>query len=165
MTILAWRGSQAAGPVSRLSGGALLLLYAFIGALAAGPAAWAEEPGLTVSDPWLRLVLPSRPAAGYLTLANGTDKPLVLVGAASPGCGSIMLHRSVQENGQERMEMVESVAIPAHGEVQFAPGGYHLMCMTPAQDMTPGRSVPVTLRFADGGTVIASFPVRGATGK
>jgi periplasmic copper chaperone A len=167
MTILAWLGSQAAGPGFRPSGGALLLavLCALVGGLAAGTTAWAAEPGLTVSDPWLRLVLPSRPAAGYLTLANATDKALVLVGAASPACGSIMLHRSVQENGQERMEMVMSVTVPARGSVTFAPGGYHLMCMTPAQEMTPGRSVPVTLRFADGGTVVTSFAVRGATGK
>jgi copper(I)-binding protein len=31
--------------------------------------------------------------------------------------------------------------------------------------MTPGHSVPVTLRFADGGSLTASFPVRNATGK
>ncbi len=165
MTILAWRGSQAAGPDFRPSGGALLLLCALVGALVAGPAAWAAEPGLTVSDPWLRLVLPSRPAAGYLTLSNASDEARVLVGAEASACGMVMLHRSVQENGQERMEMVKSVAVPAHGEVQFAPGGYHLMCMTPGKEVTPGQSVPVTLRFADGGTVTASFPVRGATGK
>ena len=164
MTRLSWPGSRAAGPVSEPGGGALLLC-ALLGALAALGPARAAEPGLTVSDAWLRLVLPSRPAAGYLTLANGTDQPLVLVGAASPACGMVMLHRSVHENGQERMDMVTSVAIPAHADVTFAPGGYHLMCMTPSKEVTPGQSVPVTLRFADGGTVTASFAVRGATGK
>ncbi len=165
MTILAWRGSQAAGLVSRRPGTGLLFLGALIGALAAGPAPEAAEPGLTVSDAWLRLVLPSRPAAGYFTLSNETDRPLALVGAESPACGSLMLHRSVQENGQERMEMVMKVAIPAHAGVSFAPGGYHLMCMMPAKEMTPGGSVPVTLRFEDGGSVTATFEVRGAAGK
>ena len=75
-----------------------------------------------------------------------------------------MLHRSVNDNGQERMEMVDSVPVPAHGEVKFEPGGYHLMCMSPTAEAARGRSVPVTLRFKDGGSLTASFPVRGATG-
>ena len=75
-----------------------------------------------------------------------------------------MLHRSVSDNGQERMEMVANVSVPAHGEVKFAPGGYHLMCMSPTAAVAPGHSVSVTLRFKDGGSLAASFPVRGATG-
>jgi periplasmic copper chaperone A len=75
-----------------------------------------------------------------------------------------MLHRSVNDNGQERMEMVDSVPVPAHGEVRFEPGGYHLMCMSPTAEAARGRSVPVTLRFQDGGSLVASFPVHGATG-
>jgi hypothetical protein len=109
--------------------------------------------------------MPSLPAAGYFTLSNPTGAAHTLTGAASPACGMLMLHRSVDESGRERMEMVQSVSIPAHGKVTFAPGGYHLMCMSPSKAMTPGHSVPVTLRFADGGSLTASFPVRNATGK
>ena len=88
-----------------------------------------------------------------------------VIGAASPACGMLMLHRSVEQGGQERMVSVTSVPVPAQGKVSFAPGGYHLMCMSPAAAMRPGRSVPVTLRFAGGGSLTASFPVRNATGK
>ena len=77
----------------------------------------------------------------------------------------LMLHRSVDQGGQERMVEVASVPVPAHGKVSFAPGGYHLMCMSPAAAMRPGQSVPVTLRFAGGESLTASFPVRNATGK
>jgi copper(I)-binding protein len=133
--------------------------------LAAGTAAHAADSGVKVSAPWMRLVVPSRPAAGYFTLSNDTAKAQVLIGAASPACGMLMLHQSVQQNGMDRMSMVKSVRIPAHGDVKFAPGGYHLMCMSPSKDMTPGHSVPVTLRFADGSSITTSFPVRGATGK
>ena len=38
------------------------------------------------------------------------------------------------------------------------------MCMSPTAAAAPGGSVPVTLRFEDGGSLVASFPVRGATG-
>ena len=120
---------------------------------------------MALSAPWFRLVMPSLPAAGYFTLSNSTGAAHTLVGAASPGCGMLMLHRSISENGQERMAMVQSVAVPPHGKVSFTPGGYHLMCMSPSAEMRPGRSVPVTLHFADGGDIDRDFPVRNATGK
>lgn len=63
------------------------------------------------------------------------------------------------------MVMVASVAAPAHGKVAFAPGGYHLMCVSPTPLIKRGQSVPVTLRLQNGETVGARFPVRGAAGE
>lgn len=140
--------------------GAGALVAALAGPAWAGPA-WAG--GVTVQDGWMRMLIPSRPAAGYFVLHNDTDGPVQLVGAASPACAHLMLHRSVNESGQERMMMVEHVDVPAHGAVTFAPGGYHLMCMQPS--MQPGERVNVTLRLAGGATVAASFAVKGATGE
>jgi copper(I)-binding protein len=113
----------------------------------------------------MRFILPSRPAAGYFTLRNDTDTAFTLTGAASPDCGTLMLHRTMQQSGQDRMVMAKAVPVPPHGKVVFAPGGYHLMCMSPAAALRPGRTVPVTLSFADGSTVTARFAVRGATGR
>lgn len=76
-----------------------------------------------------------------------------------------MLHRSLTSNGVDRMTMMQDIDVPAHGKVVFSPGGYHLMCVSPSAAMIPGHSVPVTLHFKDGGAVMASFPVRGVTGK
>ena len=122
---------------------------------------WWRLPRVRISGQWIRIVIAARPAAGYFTLNNDTDKVVTLVGAASPGCGKVMLHHSVQENGQDMMVMVKSLPVPAHGAIKFAPSGYHLMCMSPATTMKPGTSVPVTLSFADGSTVMADSPVRG----
>lgn len=133
--------------------------------LAAGTAAQAADSGLVLSRAWFRMVMPSLPAAGYFTLSNPTGTAQVLVGAASPACGMLMLHQSVNQGGQERMAMVKSVAIPVHGKIAFAPGGYHLMCMSPTAAMKRGNTVPVTLHFEDGTTLTANFPVRNATGK
>jgi periplasmic copper chaperone A len=157
-----WRRARpGVRPVRRT----ILALCTGCGMLAASAAALAAAGGVTISGPWFRLVMPSLPAAGYFTLSNPGGSARTLVGAASPGCGMLMLHRSVSENGEERMIMVSSVAVPPHGKVSFAPGGYHLMCMSPTAQMRPGRAVPVTLRFADGATLTATFPVRNATGK
>jgi periplasmic copper chaperone A len=156
----AMRFDRTTRPVRRV----LSVLCAVCAVLASG-AAGAGAAGLALSNPWFRLVLPSLPAAGYFTLSNPTGSARTLVGAASPGCGMLMLHRSLSEHGEERMVMVERVAVPAYGKVSFAPDGYHLMCMSPTAQMRPGRSVPVTLRFADGASLTATFPVRNATGK
>ena len=134
-------------------------------AIAFGAAAQPSASGLSVSDQWFRLIMPSLPAAGYFILTNATTSPEKLVGAASPACGTLMLHESVSRNGEESMVPVPSVSVPARGRVRFAPGGYHLMCMSPRPVMAPGKSVPVTLQLANGETLSASFPVRGATGK
>jgi copper(I)-binding protein len=131
---------------------------------AAALPATASEAGMTLSDAWVRSVIPSRPAAGYFTLGNGTGQDRKIVSASSPDCGMLMLHRS-EHNGGEHMVMVDSVDVPAHGSVSFAPGGYHLMCVRPSGRVKPGNTVEMTLTFDDGGTLTADFKVRDAKGE
>jgi periplasmic copper chaperone A len=151
---------RPAGRVVRVRRLAAVAMVVGVAALAAEPAA-ADEAGLALSGPYMRLIIPARPAAGYFTLENTGDAARALVGAESPGCGSIMLHKSESKNGVETMMPVASVPVPAHQSISFAPGGYHLMCMAPTASLKPGGSVPVTLKFEDGGTLTGDFPVRG----
>jgi copper(I)-binding protein len=140
---------------------ACLILIAL---LVSGPAP-AEDQKLTVSDAWIRFIMPSLPAAAYFRLSNATGTPRALVGADSPACGMLMMHESLVENGIERMRMLTKVQVPAHGSVDFTPGRYHLMCMNPSKAMIVGHQVTVTLHFADGEKIATSFMVRGAAGK
>ncbi len=109
-----------------------------------------------------------------------------LVGASSPACGSLTLHQTLREHamsamsgldpdngrggsaaampGMTTMQPVAGVPVPGHGAAQFAPGGYHLMCEHPTPALQAGRSITVTLRFADGRSLRAAFPVRSARG-
>lgn len=120
---------------------------------------------LTVSKAWIRGMPLSIPSGGYFTLSNGTDKNMVLTGAASPACGMLMMHQSVNVGGREEMRAVSSLDVPAGGSVAFAPGGYHLMCMKAKPAIKPGATVPVTLMFKDGTKLTSNFPVRNALGK
>ncbi|MGH8296095.1 MAG: copper chaperone PCu(A)C [Steroidobacteraceae bacterium] len=129
-----------------------------------GSSALGAEQDLTVSKAWIRFIMPSAPAAAYFRLSNPSAKQRVLVGADSPACGRLTLHESLIENGMDRMVMLESVRVPAHGHVDFTPGHYHLMCMAPSKEMILGRRVPITLRFAGGEKITAPFTVRGASG-
>jgi hypothetical protein len=123
----------------------------------------AAEKGVTVEKPWMRFIIKARPAGGYFTLHNNTDKAVELVGAASSACGMVMLHQTKSVGGVEKMLPVKSVTVKPHGTLKFQPGSYHVMCMKPK--MTLGQSVPMTLKFAGGDTLTAQFPVKGPGGK
>lgn len=162
MTLLPLPRSHGAGRGARRAPLAVALsAAALVGTLVAAPPARAAA-ALALSHPWIRFILPSRPAAGYFTLTNKTDKPRLLTGASSPACGMLMLHESMKQNGRDLMRMVKSVGVPAHGALVFAPGHYHLMCMSPTADVKIGHAVPITLHFADGTSLTEGFAVRGA---
>ena len=144
------------------SSGATLKYPAPLLTLATAPVA---ASGLSLQDGWFRALPGTLPAGGYFTVHNAGTKTAVLTGAESPACGMLMLHKSDNKGGMAGMDMVSSVAVPAGGGVNFAPGGYHLMCMDAKPVLKPGATVPVTLTFQDGGRLTENFAVRNASGK
>jgi copper(I)-binding protein len=129
---------------------------------AASPAAAAQ---LAVTNAWFRSLPSGLPDGGYFTLHNASTGAVKLTGAESPACGMLMLHKSEEKGGMSMMEDVTSIAVPSNGTLAFAPGSYHLMCMSPSASMKPGNHVPVTLDFAGGEKVSVDFVVKSATGK
>jgi len=131
----------------------------FISALLLPLMATAASPVVTVEKPWMRYLLPNLPAAGYMVLQNSGNSAVVLTGAASPACATLMLHQSQDDSGMSMMMDVQNVTLPAQGSVSFAPGGFHLMCMQPR--MKIGDKIPVTLNFQDGSSLKIVVPVYG----
>jgi copper(I)-binding protein len=134
------------------------LAAAFLTATGSG----ALAADIKIEKPWMRLIIKARPAGGFFTLHNGTGKAVTLTAASSSACGTIMVHETKEVDGISKMMHVEGVKVPAGGTVTFKPGGYHLMCMKPRMEV--GKRVPVTLKFADGTTITAQFPVTGPAG-
>ena len=61
------------------------------------------------------------------------------------------------------MQEVESVPVPAGGTVSFEPGGYHVMLIElVARRSRSGQTVPVTLTFAEAGTIEVTATVRAS---
>ena len=127
--------------------------------------AQADASGASVSNGWFRKLPSGLPAAGYFELHNGGDKTISLTGASSPGCGMLMLHKSENMGGMMHMDDVSGVDVAPGATIKFAPGGYHLMCMSPKPSLTPGSTVPVTFVFTDGTKPQFPFAVRHANGK
>ena len=132
-------------------------------ALAACGAASAAK--VTVSDAWIRALPAHLPAAGYFTAHNNGQHDVDITGAQALACGSLMLHLSSDDKGMGSMMQVAKVTVPAGGNVKFAPGSYHLMCMDPKPEIKPGRTVPVALHFSDGTSLVVHFAVRDARGR
>lgn len=132
---------------------ALLVLLAF--------AASGEGPAVNASKVWIRQSPPGVSVlAGYFTLQDLTDKALELDSVTSPDFGSVEMHRSLVKDGQEQMEPVPRITLPAHGSLEFKPGSYHLMLMQPKKNLFAGDIVTLTLAFSDGSQLTLLAPVR-----
>lgn len=88
--------------------------------------------------------------AAYLTVANPGDKDRKITHIASDQFESAEMHRSIIENGVARMEKLDTLTVPAHAQVEFAPGGLHIMLIGPKQPVLPGEFVILRLEEADG---------------
>ncbi len=121
----------------------------------------AEGPSTRVSHVWIRAAPPGLDVlGGYFTLENLTGKTLSLTSVSSPDFGAVMMHQTVQKGGQDDMQEVTKIDIPAHGSVEFKPGGYHLMLMQPKKNMGAGDSVTLMMTFSDGSELAILAPVR-----
>jgi hypothetical protein len=58
------------------------------------------------------------------------------------------------------MSPVDSVDIPAGGELAFKPGSYHVMLMGLKQELKTGDKVTLTLNFEKAGPVTVECEVR-----
>jgi copper(I)-binding protein len=122
----------------------------------AGPVAAAE--------PWSRPAVAGTTGAGFLTLSNHGTAAETLVAIASPVAAKVEVHRSSMAGGVSRMDRVQALAIPAGGEVVFAPGGYHLMLVGLKGPLKAGQRFPATLTFASGRKLALAFTVSDGMG-
>lgn len=139
------------------------LLLALLGFASVGVAA-ADQPASTlrVEHAWIRLLPAGLPAGGYFVIYNDGDTVRRLAGVTSDAFAQSMLHESVRSSGVERMRDVAGVDIPPHGEIAFAPGGYHLMLMQAKSPLQVNEQVIVDMEFVDGTQLPVTFNVRPA---
>jgi copper(I)-binding protein len=117
---------------------------------------------ITVGDAWCRAAPAAAPAGGcYLTLTSTTDDRLVSV--STTGADHAEIHSMDMTDGVMRMrQLTDGVALPAGETVALAPGGRHLMLISPKATLSAGSSVSLTLNFAKGAAQTLEVPVRDA---
>ena len=98
-----------------------------------------------------------RSGAGYFTLTNdGAADALLNVEADYP---KVMLHKSMMKDGVMTMEHQMRVVVPPQGEIEFAPGGYHVMFMGLKEGWGVGDDIKATLIFEKSGSLEVTFKV------
>ena len=133
---------------------ALLLAMAIVGQASA-------TGRLVVEQAWIRTAPPgAMMLAGYASLRNAGDAPLVVTGADSADFGSASLHQSIEETGVERMRPLGKIEIAPGVSVVFAPGGKHFMLMQPARELKSGDTVKVHISTETGEGATVEFSVR-----
>ncbi|MDF2990443.1 MAG: uncharacterized protein K0S37_957 [Microbacterium sp.] len=140
-----------------------LALSGCAGASAPTPA--AQSASFASSDVWVKAADDAM-TAGFGELSNTGDSDLTVVSATSPATSSMQLHETVpNEAGQMVMREVEGgFVIPAHGSIDLAPGGNHLMFMDVTSPLRAGDETTITLTFSDASTAEITAPIKEFAG-
>lgn len=122
---------------------------------------------ISIKHPWSRETAPrAKTGAGYLTIVNGGKEADRLVGGSTPVAERLEIHSVSMENNIMRMRhQKEGVEVPAGGQLELKPGGYHIMLIGLKQPLKAGESIPATLEFAKAGKVEVSFSVDSLAAK
>src|SRR5690606_1023989 len=116
---------------------------------------------LHIEHPWSREMPSVAPtAAAYFVVHNKGTEADRLLSVSSPAAGKAELHEHIHADGLMKMQQVQTVAIPAGGEVKFAPMGYHVMLFNLKQQAKDGERFPLTLTFEKAGSVEVEVAVQ-----
>ncbi|UTW06634.1 copper chaperone PCu(A)C [Pseudomonas benzenivorans] len=131
-----------------------LLLAALLGTSLLAGAHEYSAGELHVAHPWSREMPPVAPtAAAYFVVHNRGQQADRLVGVQTPVAGKAEMHEHVHADGLMKMQQVQSVEVPAGGELKFAPMGYHVMLFDLKQQAKEGERFPLTLTFEKAGEI------------
>lgn len=136
----------------------LLILSLFL--LATSACASSNE-ALTIHDTWARPANAGENGAVYFVIENGTAEDDTLLGVSSDIATAAEVHMSMADaNGVMSMQVQEAVTIPAGEQVEFKPGGLHVMLVNLTRDLKPGEAITLTLNFKGTGNVVVEVLVK-----
>lgn len=101
---------------------------------------------VTVSNVWVRATVPQQKATGaFMRLSSAKDSKLISVSSSLTPV--VEVHEMSMQDNVMKMREVLPVELPAGKNVDFKPGGYHLMLQDLKQQVKVGDVVPLTLVF------------------
>ena len=125
-------------------------------------AAMAAKANIDVTDAWVRATAANATTAQvYLHLVSAKDADR-LVGLEVSNATRVDV-REPTDTGAAKGNAAPSVDVPAGGNLNFAPGGRHLLLSGLKAPLKEGESFLLTLRFDKGGSQTAVVKVLNAT--
>ncbi|MFF8261093.1 copper chaperone PCu(A)C [Streptomyces virginiae] len=128
-------------------------------ALAISGCSGDSEPKMTVSGAFMPQPVNDKMAGAFMVISNPTEAPDKLTGATSPLSDDLQIH----ETKDQKMQQVQSMDVPADGELRLERGGNHIMFMGLKSTPKVGDKVTVELRFEKAGSVKVELDVKERT--
>ena len=143
-----------------------LIALLLISGLQSGGVAASDTSSISVKDAWARTTVGRTiSAAAYMTLVNQTGADDTLHAVSSAVAETTMLHQSSENaDGVMTMDHVHMLPLAAGAQVDFAPGGYHIMLIRLHEPLAEGQTFTVTLTFEKAGEITVPVQVTGITG-
>ncbi|PWH14649.1 MAG: hypothetical protein DDG59_12515 [Anaerolineae bacterium] len=111
---------------------------------------------------WARPAMMGGNGAVYMILHNHSNQGDQLIGATSDVAEAVELHKSeVNDQGVMIMMKQEAIDLPAGGEIQMQPGGYHIMLIGLRKDLKEGDTFQVVLKFRSSADLPLQVTVKG----
>ncbi|MFD3869129.1 copper chaperone PCu(A)C [Streptomyces sp. NPDC058623] len=117
------------------------------------------KPELTVSGAFMPEPVNDKMAGAFMVIKNGSKTADKLTGVTSPLSDDLQIH----ETKDQKMQQVQSLDVPANGELKLARGGDHVMFMGLKNKPAVGDKVTVELRFEKAGPVKVEVDVKERT--
>mgnify|MGYP000573604715 FL=1 len=139
----------------------LLLATAFVVGSAIAGDDEVKIGALKIEDAKARATVPAQKmSGGFLKIENkgGADK---LLAASSSVSKTMELHTMSMEGNVMKMREIKGIDIPANGKVELKSGGLHLMFIDLKEQLKPGSTIKVKLKFEKAGEVEVPFKVMG----
>lgn len=117
--------------------------------LALGLLGCSKQPAsLNAEQAWIPLAPPTaRVMGGFVQLNNPEARDWHLVGVVAEDFGTAEIHSMEMQDGMMRMRRLDSLTVPAGGQISLRRGGHHLMLFDPARTWTADAESLITLRF------------------
>ena len=141
----------------------LVLLSAALLGLSAGIASAHDYKlgTLEIEHPHARATPPNAPVSGgYMVIRNTGDVPDRLVSGEASFADRVEVHEMAMDGDVMKMrQLADGLEIPAGGEVELKPGGYHIMFIGIDSQFKAGETRKASFTFEKAGTIELEFSV------
>jgi copper(I)-binding protein len=128
-----------------------------IGFLLSGCGSPATQ-GVEVREAWARPAAQGGNGAVYFIVRSSAADELT--GVVSDVADAVEMHESVMNGDVMEMHHMRSVPLDAGKDINFEPGGLHIMLIGLNQDLQAGDEFEITLQFKNYGDLKLNVPVR-----
>ena len=116
---------------------------------------------LKIKNAWVRPAVKGANSALYFVLQNNGSKPDTLIGAESKLADIVEVHESYKrDNDIMGMRPAGKLVINPKSELEFKPGGFHVMLLDLQKDFKIGDLFEAVLQFKYAGKIKVKAEVR-----